>query len=353
MSEALRIHGGIDAAELARLGLERERVLDLSVNINPLGPHPSVLEAIGRASLDSYPDPSASLARAAIARSQDVEPARVLVGHGSAELLWSAVASLAGQARPLLIPTPTFSEPEIAARAWGVPVVAFTLADRETFQLDLVELERAIRAHDPAAVYLCQPNNPNGSAVPGPQLRALCEAHPRITFIVDQAFLSLSSRHAEQALRFGPNVLLVRSLTKDHALPGLRVGYALAAPALLQALDARRPSWMVSAPAQAAIVAACEQGEFVQRARDAWLADKQALAQACSGMGLAVVPSVTPFFLVRVGDADSVRARMLARHQILVRSARSFGLPEFIRIAGCSSAQLPRVVAALRAEAAP
>jgi histidinol-phosphate/aromatic aminotransferase/cobyric acid decarboxylase-like protein len=345
-----RVHGGIDASELARLGVSRENLLDLSVNVNPLGPHPRVVEAVRRAVLSEYPDATASAARQAIARSQDIDPDRVLIGHGSAELLWTAVATLARSARPLLTTQPTFSEPEIAARAWGVPVVSVPTHEHEDFAVDAQALDRAITAHAPGAMYLCQPNNPDGGALAHATLRALCDAHPATLFILDQAFLSLSTRHADQALRFGDNVLLIRSLTKDHALPGLRVGYALGSRAPIAELAARRPSWMVSAPAQAAIVAACAEPTHVQQARESWLEAKSSLAAECAALGLPVVPSLTPYFLLRVGDADGLRQRLLTRHGILVRSGRSFGLPQHIRIAGCAAEARTRLLRALRME---
>jgi histidinol-phosphate/aromatic aminotransferase/cobyric acid decarboxylase-like protein len=351
VSEATRIHGGIDAAELQRLGIDPARVLDLSVNVNPWGPHPRVLEAIRRASVASYPDVLASAARHAIAHAEDLAPDNVLIGHGSAELLWAAVSLLRGRDRPLLTPMPTFSEPQLAARAWGVHVISLRTHASEQFALSDAVLDRALSEHDAGAVYLCQPNNPDGGALPAGALRALSDAHPRRWFIVDQAFLSLSSRHSDAALRFGDNVLLVRSLTKDHGLPGLRAAYALGAPPLLAAVAAQRPSWMVSAPAEAAIVAACGEREHVAKARDYLLDARATLARDCERLGLSVVPSFTHFFLVHVAqDADQLRQRLLERHGVLVRSGRSFGLPEHIRVAGCAPEQRARFLAALQQE---
>jgi histidinol-phosphate/aromatic aminotransferase/cobyric acid decarboxylase-like protein len=341
------VHGGVDLRELARLGIAAADVLDLSVNVNPFGPHPSVREAAQNAPLGAYPDPSAAAARAALAGAHDLDPARVLIGHGSAELLWAAVSLARGQG-PLLSVTPTFSEPELAARAWGVQHVQLRTEECENFALDVRALDAAIAQHTAAAVYLCQPNNPDGGALPHSALFTLCAAHPRTFFIVDQAFLSLSTRHADQALRLPDNALLVRSLTKDHALPGLRVGYALGSPERIAALATRRPNWMVSAPAQAAIVAACAQPEHVRRAREFLLAGKVALAEGMRGLGVQVVPSLTHYFLARVGDADALRERLLVRHRVLVRSGRSFGLAGYIRVAGCGESERQRALAALR-----
>lgn len=350
MSELERVHGGVTEQELQALGVARAELLDLSVNVNPWGPHPAVVRAVQQAVIGRYPDARAPGACLALARHTGEDPARIVVGHGSTELLWSAVALLRGTGRPLLVVTPTFSEPRLAAHAWDVPCVEFRTRPEAQFSLDLTALSDALRAHDAAGVYLCQPNNPDGSALSAASLRELTEAHAERLFVLDQAFLALSLRHADAALRFPDNVLVVRSLTKEHALPGLRVGYAVGAPALLARLNERRPSWMVSGPAEAAIVAACEHGEYVREVRETWLAQTAALARECTALGLRALPSATPFFLLHTGDADGVRSRLLVHHRIAVRSGHSFGLPEHIRIAGCRAQERARVLGALRAE---
>ena len=346
MSEPARVHGGLDMRELARLGVDPEAVLDLSVNVNPLGPHSAVVEAIQRASIATYPQPWAAGARSALAGMCDVAPEMLVVGHGSTELIWSAVSLLANDPRPLLLAGPTFSEPALAARAFGVRCVDL----RGTFQLDLQQLSRAIEQHDAQAVYVCQPNNPDGSCVPAARLRELCAAEPSRLFLIDQAFLSLSTRHTDLAVRFPDNVLLVRSMTKEHALPGLRVGYALGAASLIDRINARRPSWMVSSLAEAAIVEACAQRDYVTEVRAFLLENRQALFEACAAVGFHVVPSTTSYFMMRVRDADAFRERLLARHGIAVRSCTSFGLPDYVRIAACGPDKRPRLIAALRAE---
>jgi histidinol-phosphate/aromatic aminotransferase/cobyric acid decarboxylase-like protein len=349
MSQPERVHGGVSDAELARLGLARSELLDLSVNVNPAGPAPAVMHAIHAAAIDRYPQPWAAGARAALAESLSVDSARLVIGHGSTELLWSAVSLLRESGRSLLVVGPTFSEPALAARAHGVPCLEFrrSLPD---FALDLAELSRTITACDAAGVYLCQPNNPDGGALRASLLRELCLEHPTRLFLLDQAFLSLSTRYTDAAVSFPDHVLVVRSLTKEHALAGLRVGYALGAPTLLERLNEHRPSWMVSTLAEAAVVAACAEPTYVAQVRERLLSDKAALAVGCAALGLEVVPSTTHYFLIRVPDADALRQRLLARHGVAVRSGSSFGLPEHIRICGCDAAQRERALAALRVE---
>lgn len=371
MAEPRRAHGGVQTRELRALGLDPEAVLDLSVNVNPWGPHPAVVAAMQRASLGSvgsYPQPWAAGARAALASLCDVDEAEVVVGHGSTELIWSAVGLLGAPAyglphgressdvrpdRPMLIVGPTFSEPMLAARAFGVPWIELRTDAQDDFALDLAALSHAIERNDAAAVYLCQPNNPDGGAVPTSCLREICEEHRACLFLLDQAFLSLSSRHAEHVHRFGDNVLVVRSLTKEHALPGLRAGYALGAPALIEALNARRPSWMVSSIAEAAIIESCKHQAYVAEVRAFLLHSREELAASCRALGLRVIPSTTSFFLLQVGNADQFRLRLLSRHGIAVRSCASFGLPDYVRVAACGAEGRTRLLAALRAELAP
>jgi len=354
VSSAVRIHGGVGASELSRSGFSRAALLDLSVNVNPWGPHPAVARAVRQAALDQYPEPHAILARAALAQFCGVATERVVVGHGSTELLWAAVAMFRGSTRPLLVVGPTFSEPGLAAQAHAVPWQEFRCSERDDFALDLVALSRAIAACDAAAVYLCQPNNPTGGVAPANVLCELFEAHPARVFVLDQAFLSLSTRHADAAVSFPDNVLCVRSLTKEHALAGLRVGYALGAPTLLARLEAQRPSWMVSTLAEAAIAAACEQPAYVAEVRERMLQGAAELAAGCRALGMHVVPSAAPFFTARVPNqsADSLRERLLERHGVVVRSCSSFGLPDHVRLAGCAEPERIRALAALGFELA-
>jgi histidinol-phosphate/aromatic aminotransferase/cobyric acid decarboxylase-like protein len=142
-------------------------------------------------------------------------------------------------------------------------------------------------------------------------------------------------------------VVCVRSLTKDLAIPGVRVGYLIAAPALVARIERARPAWTTSAAAQAAAIAASTAGAFVAASRARLLADRARLAAELAALGLCPAPSTTGFLAVRVGDARGVRARLLADHRILVRDCASFGLPDHIRLAARPAADQARVVDAL------
>jgi histidinol-phosphate/aromatic aminotransferase/cobyric acid decarboxylase-like protein len=345
-----RIHGGLYEPELRALALRPEDQLDFSVSTNPYGPAPEVLRAIREAPVDRYPDPHATRAREAIATSLGVAANTVLLGHGAAELLWSAARGLLERDDSALIVEPTFGEFRAAVLASGAIARSWTAEELGGFAIDLdAVITAAERAHA-RLIYLCAPNTPAGTAVPVDQIAAAAARLPDVTWIVDQSFLSLSARHADASVQLPANVLRICSLTKDHALPGVRVGYAISDPALLRRIDAQRSAWSTSAHTQAAAEAACTQGAFVAESRVRLLADCARTAAGLRALGLEPVPSSTAFLLVRVGDAAALRAALLARQRILVRDCASFGLPAFVRIAARPERDSERLIAALAEE---
>lgn len=347
---AQRVHGGLHEPELRALALHPDQVLDFSVSTNPYGPAPAVLRAIAGARADRYPDPQATHAREAIAAQLACSPAQVLLGQGAAELLWSAARALLTADDTALIVEPTFGELRAAVLALGARACSWSAQEHDGFATDLDAVcAAAARAHA-RMIYLCAPSTPAGTAVAIDPIARAAEQLPHVTWIVDQSFLSLSTRFADAALALPANVLRVCSLTKDHALPGVRVGYVIGERALLQRLDAQRCAWSTSAHAQAAAVAACANAAFVAESRAKLLADCARTASGLRALGLEPVASSTVFLLVRVGDAAGLRANLLARHRILVRDCASFGLPEHIRVAARPESDSERLIAALAEE---
>jgi histidinol-phosphate/aromatic aminotransferase/cobyric acid decarboxylase-like protein len=345
-----RVHGGMNGDELRALALQPEQVLDFSVNVNPYGPAPAVARAIAAARLDRYPDPHAARACAALAAALGEPRERVLLGHGAAELLWSAARSLLAPGSTVLIVEPTFCELRAAALACGARAVEWRARAEDGFAIDLAAVRAAAERADAQLVYLCAPNTPTGCAVPAAEIARAAAALPAVAWIVDQSFLSLSARHGDAAVPQPRNVLRVCSLTKDHGIPGVRVGYAVARAELLQRIEAARCAWCTSAHAQAAAEAAAAAGQFVAESRARLLADAAQLDAALRALGLRPLPSSTAFMLVPVGDAGALRARLLARQRVLVRDCTSFGLPQYIRIAARPLADRERLIAALQQE---
>jgi histidinol-phosphate aminotransferase len=349
-----RVHGGPDLAELRALGVEPTALLDFSVSTNPYGPHPSMLRALAQARLDRYPDPDALRGREALAVMLGTQPSSILLGHGAAELLWSSARALLVPGDVLLTVRPTFSELLVAARRLGAHVDELACCSERGFGVDIDALAERARTTRARVVYLCSPNTPTGAHVPASEVARVAATLPGCTVVLDQSFLSLSEAHHERDLALPENILVVRSLTKEHAIPGARVGYACAAPALLERVAEQRPAWMVGALCEVAAIAAPSLEGFVAESRQRVLEDRRALAGRLEQLELVVEPSCAGFVAVRIpgrGPA-SVRERLLRRHAILVRDCASFGLPEHVRIAARPVADRERLIAALRQELA-
>jgi len=345
---ALREHGGALPVDMA----SPEGLLDFSVNVNPAGPAPAVAAAIRNAPVHAYPDPTARAAREALARHAGCRPEAIVLGNGAAELLWTLATVLLAAGDRVLMVGPTFSEFGAAARLRRAEIAEWRATEAERFAVDLAAVAAAVGRTKAAAVYVCSPNNPTGAAVPVAAVARLAAAFPGTTFVLDEAFLALSEQHAERTEPVPANVVRVRSLTKDHGIPGVRVGYLIAEPALAAEAEASRPPWTTGSAAQAAAVAACQADGFVAESRQRLLADRARLAARLTALGLDPIPSTTCFLLVRVDGDPGLQRRLLENHGILVRECSSFGLPGYLRLAARPPADQERLLRALTAERA-
>jgi histidinol-phosphate aminotransferase len=344
---APRAHGGIVDDEMAKLAIDARDVLDFSVNVNPYGPTPAMLAAIRNAPVDRYPDPTSSAARRAIAQLVPARASEIVIGNGAVELMWTIALAYVKPGHAVVIAEPTFSEFRAAAALAGATIVEARAREEDAFAIDLARIEATVRRARAGIAYVCAPANPTGSAAPIADLAAFAARIEGTLLLLDQSFLSLSDRYADAATRLPPNVICVRSLTKDHAIPGLRAGYLIAGESIAERIEASRPPWTTSAPAQAAIVAAMNEEPFVAESRDRLLANRARLTARLCDAGFTVVDSSTVYVLVRVQSAADVRARLLARDRILVRDCTSFGLPSFIRVCARPAEDEERLVRAL------
>ncbi len=345
----LRQHGGLAPEELALAGMDPDEVVDFSSSVNPYGPCQAVLDAVRSARLDRYPDPSASGLRRAIARAFDTAPDRIVVGNGAADLLWTLARVLARFRAPVLIVEPTFAEFRAAASFAGATIVEHRASAEADFAVDLDSVDRLAVSSGARVIYVCSPGTPAGSHVPIERIAHFARRHAEATIVLDQAFLSLSEYAAEQSRPVPSNVVRVRSLTKDHSIAGIRLGYLMASPDVAGRLEAARPPWTTSSVAQAAGLAALGASDFVEQSCRKLLADRDELVLELQKLGLRPVPSSACFFVVPVPDGAALRARLLLR-SLVVRDCASFGMPGFIRLAARPRADRDKLLAALGKE---
>jgi threonine-phosphate decarboxylase len=337
------IHGGDVLAAAARWHLDPSVILDFSANINPLGPPPGVLAAAQAAlgAVTQYPEPYARRLRAALAERHGVPVEAVLVGNGAAEVIHLLLRQAAG--RQVALPVPGFAEYERAARAAGGIIASEGTAFPSGAGLDSGDF-----------LMLCNPHNPTGALLSCDQVLAKADA-TAATVVVDEAFIDLTDAGEAgsvipHVLR-RPNLVVIRSLTKFYAMPGLRVGYAVGRPELVAALDAVRDPWSVSGVAQAGALAALADNEYAQRTR-AWVRDERAfLAGALARLpGYSVAPPSANFILVRGPEPAWAIQERLGPQGILIRDCRSFqGLSEYhMRVAVRSRPENLRLLEALQ-----
>lgn len=342
------MHGDAYARE-AR-SAQGSSVIDFSVNINPLGSTPAVVEAARGASLLGYPDPEAREACAAIADAIGARPSQVMLGHGATELLWLAISHLAPPDAELAIFAPTFTEPLRAAAAMGRPtrLVEWWPFGEHGERLEPPTVDWVGRAVNGSAIaYLCTPNNPTGHRVAPAHIRAYAEATPSTLWIVDEAFVTLSTHPEDATAVYPDNVLRLRSLTKDHGVPGLRIAYALADESVIVRLQTRRPPWSTSSMTQAAAIATTQVHSHIESVRRSLLGFREALDARLREHGLRPFPSSTIFSLVPLTNATQ-RCRVIAEHYgILLRDAASFGLEDHIRLVGRPESDQIRLCRAL------
>ena len=291
----------------------------------------------------AYPDPDCLKLREAIGGALGVEPGQILPGNGSTELIHLLARAYLSREDTALIFAPTFGEYATACRIQGVTPVSvmppsLEIADKP-FLWDLPGALESIAILRPSIVFLCNPNNPTGVYLQQAEVRGIAEALQGIGLLaLDEAYLPFveDAWDSTPLLALG-NVVLLRSMTKDYALTGLRLGYMLAPEEIVGKVRSFQYSWSVNAAAQAAGIAAIADREQVQKGREAVREGKEYLMAMARALELECAQSSMPgnganFLLLKVGRASELRRQLLTRHKVCVRDCASFGLPQYIRV---------------------
>ncbi len=330
-------HGGNVYAASRELGIPVERILDFSASINPLGPSPLALQAIrdGWPSLRHYPDPDCQALRSALAERWELSPDRFVIGNGSAELIHALPRALKMQR--VLVLGPTFSEYARAVELAGGGVEVLMARRSDGYRPPLDEALRRLRERDRRvdAVVLCHPNSPTGQVCEVTAVLRLVRmaAKRSVWVIVDEAFVDYCPDRS--LLRYVPGqplVVVIRSFTKFHALPGLRVGYAVASKRVVEAVRHHLPPWTVNVLAQNAAVASLTDLLHERRSLAFMKRERSRLIKRLRSLpGVTVYPSVANFLLVELPPPlrASAIVAALRRRGLLIRDCSTVpGLTE-------------------------
>ncbi len=336
-------HGGDLLSAAERYGLSPDSFIDFSASINPLGVPPRVTSALCQAvpSLVHYPDPASRKPREALAAFLGVDAACLMLGNGAAEIIY--LLTRVFRPKRALVAAPSFSLYSKALSLAGAEVRAIPLVPDDGFRLtaEMVWQEADGSGAGAGAIFLANPNNPTGRAIELPELDlivALAE-EKGLLLVMDEAFLTFLPDWRERSLVYkaslSPNVVVLGSLTKFFALPGLRVGYAVAIPETVERLQAARDPWSVNTLAQVAVAEAVRDEEYIRETRELIQRERVFLYGSLRRIpSLKPYPSDANFLLVETGDAPALRDA-LGRRGILIRDCSNFnGLtPGFFRVA--------------------
>ncbi|WP_159882698.1 cobyric acid synthase [Paenibacillus puerhi] len=322
-------HGGDlwTAAEL--FGRPKDGFIDYSSNMNPLGPPDAVRTIMTERwrELIHYPDPAVRELTARLAAKHGVPPASVLVGNGAAELIDLAVRVLSPRVTGLVCPS--FGEYGEAVERAGGSVYGIPTSEPDGFQLTLDAVREAAVRCD--ALILGHPNNPTGQVLPKPVRGWLADGANGTDVIVDEAFLDFTEDEEELTLARqaakSPHLIVIRSMTKFYAVPGIRLGYAIAHPDVIARLRRLQVQWSVNALAQWIGLAALDDREYARRTL-AWLAPaREKLIAGLRRLGLKVYDSDVNFILFSVkplGLKIAGLQREMGRRGVLLRDASTF-----------------------------
>lgn len=325
MSESIQ-HGGNIRSLAAEAGVAAEKLLDFSANINPLGPpawlRPVISAHIG--GLVRYPDPDCATMLAAAATHYGVPVTELAAGNGTEDLLcWLPFVLNRPRA---VIPVPAYVDYAKTAAAGGMIVETLPLRLENGFRLEIADLESCLRGDE--VVYLGHPNNPTGVPLDVAALRPLIERHPETWFVIDEAFADFAEEIERFVANRQPNVVVLLSLTKHFAIPGLRAGLAAGPPELMERLRARLPEWSVNSLAQAVATEALADAEYITNTRSFVRERRAELEQGLAALpGLRPLPGVANFLLVEVltkyTDAQKLADELL-RRGIAIRTCMNF-----------------------------
>lgn len=328
-------------------------VAKLASNENALGPSPLALVAAREAAakVHLYPDGSAFHLRNALAAKLGVEPREVFVGNGSNELIELLVRTFVLEEEEVLTSAQSFIAYKLAAQAHGRTLVEAPMKGRFHYDLDAL---RKLLSRRTKVVFLANPDNPTGTWFGEQELLPFLDAVPRDTLVVlDEAYVEFVDAAGFQdslALRRRyPNLVVLRTFSKIHGLAGLRLGYGLARPEIVEFLDRVRAPFNVNLVAQAAGVAALGDDEHVRQSRALVHGERPRLAAGLAALGATVVPSQGNFVLADLpGRPAKELFEALLREGVVVRPMGGYGFPNAVRITVGLRTENEKCLAALK-----
>lgn len=324
-----RTHGGKNALNL----LNKNKILDFSVSINPYGPPPEIQLNLNLSNVKEYPDPHSKELTKLLASVNNVDEENIFIGNGSAEIIALLFFCFVKKKDVVVSLWPSFGEYYHYANITQSKFIPITL-NLPDFRLNLNTISRLIKEYHPKLFFFCNPNNPTGNYYSEKEVVSILEGLPEtILFILDEAYVNLvlSKWNSVKLLRRFKNMIILRSLTKDYALTALRLGYSMASKEMTSFLRSACPSWNINILAQRSGLCIFNNKTFLEKSVLLLHKEKNRIGKVLRKFGYHMLPSSVNFYLLEVRNAKEATGLLLSNN-IYVRDCTNYGLPQYLRI---------------------
>ena len=334
----------------AELGLDPTGIIKLASNESAFGPSPKAMEAVRKFASECfrYPDSGANKLREKLAKKYGFGDDQVIIGNGSNEILELVGHCFLNRQTSTVISSHSFVVYKLVTQLFGARIVEVPMAPGLVH--DTLEMSERI-SDDTSVIFICNPNNPTGTMVTADVLYTTLERIPEdVLVVIDEAYAEVALNEMPNTLKYvmdNRNVLVCRTFSKAYGLAGLRLGYGLGPPPLIQALQKARQPFNVNLMAQHAGLAALDDKEFIENARRHYKASKKYLESECKEMGLVFIPTTTNFMLIEVGDGTKIMKKLFEKG-VIVRSMEGYQLPQYIRVTFGTMPENERFITALK-----
>lgn len=335
----------------AELGITR--MIKLASNENAFGASPGSIRAIREMAdqIHVYPDSQSREVRSRLAEHLGVQATQITTGNGADGVIYNLGMAVIDQGDEIIFPRITFPIYETISRVMrGVPVYS----QMKDLRIDLGDIDRNISDRT-KVVFLCNPNNPTGDALPPQEVRAFLQGVPdHVLVVLDEAYIDFTETEArlDSVVLFREgmsNLFILRSFSKIYGLAGLRFGYGIGDAELVSLINLIKPPFDVSILAEQAAVDALGDQQFVRRTVEGCAVEKRYFYEQLDSLGLAYIRSHTNFILIDTGRDAQELFQALLRQGVIVRAATLYSLPTHIRVTVGRHDENERFFEALRA----
>ena len=328
-----------------------QRLVKLNTNESPYGPSPKALAAIQSQNNDDlrlYPDPEGAALKKAIATLHGLKPNQVFLGNGSDEVLAHVFVGLLKQNKPIHFPDITYSFYPVYCKLFGIDYKTVPLS--QDFEINTADYKLPN-----GGIIFPNPNAPTGRSIPRSEIEALLSANKYSVLVIDEAYVDYGTESCIPLLQGDScpeNLLVVHTLSKSRALAGLRVGFAVGHPALIEGLERVKNSfnsYPLGRLAQAGAIAAIEDQAHLEQSSRKVIQTRETLAKQLSALGFDTLPSTANFIFTRHPKHAGVKLYQALRDRgIIVRHFKSARIDEFLRITIGTDEQSDELVTALK-----